>query len=383
MNRILAFMRTGLHLTFAFLLSLGLASYALPDPARLVGTPVLPLAVALAGTYVAGTAWEILHHAGRVARSPARFAPGWLALVTVWWCALVALSADFVWVLFPLVLLALHVLPRWAGLMSAVALWAVAAFVPRLLHPADWSAGSVLGPAVGTVIAVAFFAVYRMLHGEAARHRKVAQQLRATRAELAATEHEAGRMEERERLSREIHDTVAQGLSSILLVSRAAQASLARGDAAAAGITCSMQPSHLMTDWRIADRHWGAARSAGAFALGSLLRSGTLLAFGSDAPVEPVDPRRGLYAAVTRQDDHGEPAGGWFPIERTSAADALAGYTTGPARAAGLPAPAGSIAVGALADIAAWDADPLDDSTRLLDMRCVATIVGGEVVFSR
>ena len=235
MNRILAFMRTGLHLTFAFLLGLGLASYALPDPARLVGTPALPLAMALAGTYMAGTAWESLHHAGRVARSPARFAPGWVILVTVWWCALVALSADFVWVLFPLVLLALHVLPRWAGLVSAVALWAVAAFVPRLLHPADWSAGSVLGPAVGTVIAVAFFAVYRMLHGEAARHRKVAQQLRATRAELAATEHEAGRMEERERLSREIHDTVAQGLSSILLVSRAAQASLARGDVSAAG----------------------------------------------------------------------------------------------------------------------------------------------------
>jgi predicted amidohydrolase YtcJ len=65
------------------------------------------------------------------------------------------------------------------------------------------------------------------------------------------------------------------------------------GDAAAAGITCSMQPAHLVTDWRIADRHWGHQRSRGAFAVGSLLRHGTLLAFGSDVPVEPVDPRRG------------------------------------------------------------------------------------------
>jgi predicted amidohydrolase YtcJ len=71
--------------------------------------------------------------------------------------------------------------------------------------------------------------------------------------------------------------------------------------AAAGGLVCSMQPSHLITDWRIADRCWGA-RSRGAFALASLLRAGTTLAFGSDAPVESVDPRLGLYAAVARQD---------------------------------------------------------------------------------
>lgn len=235
MNRILALLRTGLHLTFAVLLGLGIASYTLPDPAQLSGSAVLPLATALAGTYAVGTVWESLHHAGRVASSPARFAPGWLALVTLLWCGLVALSADFVWVLFPLVLLTLHILPRWPALATATALWGIASFVPRHLHPADWSTGAALGPAIGTVIAVAIFVVYRTLHSEAARHRSVAQQLRATRAELAATEHEAGRMEERERLSREIHDTVAQGLSSILLVSRAAQTSLKRGDTATAG----------------------------------------------------------------------------------------------------------------------------------------------------
>jgi predicted amidohydrolase YtcJ len=152
------------------------------------------------------------------------------------------------------------------------------------------------------------------------------------------------------------------------------------GDAAAAGIVCSMQPSHLMTDWRIADRCWGPERSAVAFAVGSLRRRGTLLAFGSDAPVEPVDPRLGLYAAVLRQDAAGEPARGWYPAERIDAAEALLGYTTGPARAAGLPAPCGSLAVGAPADLVAWDADPLGEPAGLLAMRCVAAVVGGSVV---
>lgn len=152
------------------------------------------------------------------------------------------------------------------------------------------------------------------------------------------------------------------------------------GDAAAAGIVCSMQPSHLITDWRIADRHWGAERNRGTFALGSLLRHGTVLAFGSDVPVEPVDPRRGLFAAVQRQDYGGEPAGGWFPEERITPLDALRGYTIGSARAAGLPAPAGSLAPGAPADFVAWDHDPVTDSAAVPRMRCVATVLDGTVV---
>jgi predicted amidohydrolase YtcJ len=151
------------------------------------------------------------------------------------------------------------------------------------------------------------------------------------------------------------------------------------GDAVAATITCSMQPSHLMTDWRIADRHWGD-RSSGAFAVGSLQRLRTLLAFGSDAPVEDVDPRRGLFAAVRRQDHNREPAGGWYPDECIDTAAALYAYTVGPARAAGLSAPAGSLAPGAPADLAAWDHDPLGDPDSLLHMRCVAALVGGRVV---
>lgn len=152
-------------------------------------------------------------------------------------------------------------------------------------------------------------------------------------------------------------------------------------DAAAAGIVCSMQPAHLITDWRIADREWGRARSRGTFALASLLGHGTVLAFGSDVPVEPVDPRRGLYAAVARQDLTGEPRAGWVAEQRIDAAAALRGYTIGPARAAGLTAPHGSLAPGAPADWVAWARDPLTCEPRaLLELRCVATMVGGELV---
>lgn len=152
------------------------------------------------------------------------------------------------------------------------------------------------------------------------------------------------------------------------------------GDAAAAGIVCSMQPAHLMTDWTIADRHWGARRARGTYAFGSILRCGTILAFGSDVPVEPVDPRRGLSAAVKRQDTSGAPSAGWYPSERIAPMDALRAYTIGPARAAGLAAPAGSLAAGAPADFAAWDHDPCTDLDMILDMRCTATVVAGVLV---
>ncbi|MBR9989947.1 MAG: amidohydrolase [Gemmatimonadetes bacterium] len=151
------------------------------------------------------------------------------------------------------------------------------------------------------------------------------------------------------------------------------------GDAARLGIVCSMQPSHLMTDWTIADRHWGEHRSRGTYAFGSLLRSGTILAFGSDVPVEPVDPRRGLAAAVHRQDLTGAPSDGWHPAQRIAPADALWGYTVGPARAAGLASPAGSLAPGAVADFAAWDHDPCT-TDMILDMRCTATALAGVLV---
>lgn len=230
LSRVLALLRVGLHIMFAFLLAFGLLRYLDHNPADLTTTPVLPLVFALAATYFIGTTWENAYAAGHTLVSPARFTPWWLALITLLWHGLVALSINFVWLLFPLVLLFVHLLPRIPGLIAAVVLWAIAAFVPGYLHPEHWSAAAVIGPAIGTLLAVAIYYSYRALHREADHHRTVAEQLKATQEELITAEHQAGRLEERERLSREIHDTVAQGLSSILLVARAAQRSLDQGD---------------------------------------------------------------------------------------------------------------------------------------------------------
>ncbi len=127
---------------------------------------------------------------------------------------------------------------------------------------------------------------------------------------------------------------------------------------ARAGIVASVQPCHVLGDIPIADRHWPQARRH-AFPLRSLLDAGVMLACGSDVPIEAIDPRRSLFAAVTRTDECGQPAGGWYPRQRLRAHEVIGAFTRGAAAAAGLPPPAGTLAPGAPADLTIWAADPL------------------------
>lgn len=151
--------------------------------------------------------------------------------------------------------------------------------------------------------------------------------------------------------------------------------------AARAGIVASMQPVHLLSDVLPAERHWGHERSRGAYAFAPLLRAGTTLAFGSDVPVETVDPRPGLFAATRRVNWDGEPAGEWYPEHRLTAEEAVRGYTEGPAVAAGEEGRRGRLLPGYDADLVAWDVDPLAASPEeLRAMRCLLTMVAGEVV---
>jgi predicted amidohydrolase YtcJ len=147
------------------------------------------------------------------------------------------------------------------------------------------------------------------------------------------------------------------------------------------GVVGSMQPVHLMTDIPAAERHWGHERSRGAYAFAALRRAGMALAFGSDVPVETVDPRPGLFAAVARLGWDGAPAGGWFPEHALTAEQALRAYTEGPAFAAGEAGRRGRLLPGYDADLVAWDRDPLAcEPDELREMRSVLTMVGGEVV---
>lgn len=122
------------------------------------------------------------------------------------------------------------------------------------------------------------------------------------------------------------------------------------------GVAASMQPSHCVTDIPLARRDW-ADRLDFAYPWASLRDGGALLAFGSDAPVEPPDPSLGLHAALTRAGIDGEPQGGFVPAQRIGWNEALSAYTEGPARLAGSTGRLGVIAPGAWADLVLWEAD--------------------------
>jgi len=147
------------------------------------------------------------------------------------------------------------------------------------------------------------------------------------------------------------------------------------------GVIASMQPIHLMTDIPAAERHWGHDRSRGAYAFAPVLAAGATLAFGSDVPVESVDPRLGLFAAVRRVGWDGGPVGEWHRENAITPEQALRAYTEGPAVAAGQPGLQGRLLPGCHADLAAWSVDPLACTPdELRGMTCQRTLVAGEPV---
>ncbi|MBN1933961.1 MAG: amidohydrolase [Anaerolineae bacterium] len=146
----------------------------------------------------------------------------------------------------------------------------------------------------------------------------------------------------------------------------------------------SMQPIHATSDIEIADLHWGR-RAATGYAWRSLLDAGTVLAFGSDAPVEDMSPLAGIYAAVTRRRPDGFPAReGWYPEQRIAACEAVYAYTMGAAFAGGEEAIKGSLAPGKLADLVVLDRDILSvDPELILSTQVLGTMVGGAWVYGR
>jgi predicted amidohydrolase YtcJ len=147
------------------------------------------------------------------------------------------------------------------------------------------------------------------------------------------------------------------------------------------GVIASMQPIHCTSDMIMAERHWGA-RCSGAYAWRSLLESGAVLAFGSDAPVEDPNVLQGLFAAATRQHEDGTPPGGWYPEQCLSVPQAVYAYTLGAAFASGEERIKGSLTVGKQADMVVLSQDifavPVQE---ILGTRVEATILAGEAVY--
>lgn len=145
------------------------------------------------------------------------------------------------------------------------------------------------------------------------------------------------------------------------------------------GVIASVQPVHLRGDYAMVTAHL-PDREGRAFAYGSMLRAGAVLCFGSDAPVETMDPLEGLRAAVTRRDWDEKPTEGWRPQEKLSVADALAAYTLAAATASGTADVEGIMAPGYRADFVVLSHDIITEPDALAECYVKATVVGGDVV---
>jgi predicted amidohydrolase YtcJ len=129
----------------------------------------------------------------------------------------------------------------------------------------------------------------------------------------------------------------------------------------------------------MAESYWGA-RSKWSYNTRLQKDEGAVLSFGSDAPVEHFDPLWGIHAAVTRRRRDGTPGpDGWYPELRLTMAEALEGYTLGPAYAAGVDSRLGRLAPGYLADLVVLDRDlPTLPGDEILNTKVLATMVGGQ-----
>jgi hypothetical protein len=158
------------------------------------------------------------------------------------------------------------------------------------------------------------------------------------------------------------------------------------GRQASLHVIASMQPSHLLTDMRWARERLGEQRARYSYAWRSMLDHGIPLAFGTDYPVEPVTPFRGLYAAVTRRGEPGSAAAGdpaYFAAERLTPGEALYAYTQGAAYAEGREQEKGRLVPGELADFVVLDRDLLEATPAgILQTRVLRTVVGGETVYA-
>ncbi len=150
------------------------------------------------------------------------------------------------------------------------------------------------------------------------------------------------------------------------------------------GVIASMQPSHAISDKRWAESRLGEYRVQGAYAWHMMRSFEVHVPFGTDWPVEPINPYLGLYAAITRQSTEGEPTGGWWPQERLTIADAIRCYTAESAYASFEESEKGRIAAGMLADIIVHSRDLLTiPPAEILQTETVMTILGGKIVYEK
>lgn len=209
-------LRTGQAVMFTGLLVI---ASVLPGPTA-QATYTWPTAAATLLIFLLGLA--------RIDRMPVGWRTVWMSLLFVCSAALMWLSPTYLWVAFPLWLLAAAVLP----LLSALLLTAVTlAVIVTVLTMNGGASASVLGPVVGALVALGLSRGVLKFEHEASEHRRLVAEVLRANDETARLQREAGQLAERTRLAHDIHDTLAQGFSSIVLLARAAGRKVAEGEA--------------------------------------------------------------------------------------------------------------------------------------------------------
>jgi len=150
------------------------------------------------------------------------------------------------------------------------------------------------------------------------------------------------------------------------------------------GVIPSMQAVHQTSDMYWASTRLGYAHTLGAYAWRSLLNTGVIIPNGSDFPVERVNPLYSFHSAVSRQDEHDWPPGGWFPEQRMTRDEALKAMTIWPAFAGFQEQTMGSLTPGKLADFVVLDRDIMVvPESQILGTTVLATYIGGRAVYER
>jgi len=145
-------------------------------------------------------------------------------------------------------------------------------------------------------------------------------------------------------------------------------------------VIASMQPCHLLTDMNWAQARLGPERAAHSYAWSELLGKGVTLAFGTDYPVEPISPFRGLYAAITRKSEDGKKE--YFPAQKLTIEQAIAAYTVGSAFAEFAEKDKGTLTAGKFADFVVLDRDITAVlPEKILGTKVLRTVVGGKTVY--
>ncbi len=146
----------------------------------------------------------------------------------------------------------------------------------------------------------------------------------------------------------------------------------------------AIQTVHATSDKNMAETRIGPERMKYAYAWRKIIKAGLVIPNGSDAPIEIVNPYHGLYAAVTRMDRDGQPAGGWYPEEKMTREEALKSFTIWAAYGQFEETIKGSLKEGKLADFVVLDRDYMVcPESEIKDISPLMTVVGGEVVFKK